>query len=86
MIAEKIKFDRTTGRNAQFYFWRTYDGAEIDLVEDFNGKINAFECKWNPRKQAKLAAAFAEKYEVESFKVINRESLHELYPINDEGA
>ena len=86
IIAEKIKFDKTMGRNAQFYFWRTYDRAEIDLVEDLNGKINAFECKWNPRKQAKIPAAFAEKYEVESFKVINRESLHEIYLFNDEGS
>ena len=26
-----------------FYFWRTYSGAEIDLIEEVNGKITAVE-------------------------------------------
>ena len=32
---------------ASQYFWRTYDGAEIDLVEQKQDEIYAYEIKYN---------------------------------------
>jgi hypothetical protein len=77
-IADRIKSSITKKENAQFYYWQTYDGAEIDLVEESNGRLNTFEFKWNPRKKAKIPKSFEEKYPVEAYKVINRENLNEL--------
>ena len=28
------------------YFWRTYDGKEIDYLEEEAGQLTGFECKW----------------------------------------
>ncbi|TSC86905.1 MAG: putative AAA+ superfamily ATPase [Parcubacteria group bacterium Gr01-1014_8] len=45
-IAERVKqLDRQDNR-ATLYYWRTKTGAEIDLVEDAQGTLRAFECKW----------------------------------------
>ena len=72
---KKIEYDQ---RFSNVYFWRTYDGAEIDLVEERNGKYLAFEFKWKNKRKVKLPASFAEKYDVEGFKVISPENIYEL--------
>jgi len=41
---------RNTG--TRLHFWRTYDHQEIDLIEvDTQGKLKAFECKWQNKKR-----------------------------------
>ena len=43
-----MKYNLDTGRHATSHFWRTYDRREIDLVEDYAGRLNAAEMKWSP--------------------------------------
>lgn len=33
--------------DANLYFWRTYDQREIDLVEEREGRLFGYECKWS---------------------------------------
>jgi len=44
-IMEKIKKENNNRSFPNFYFWRTYDQQEIDLIEEKEGRLNAFECK-----------------------------------------
>jgi predicted AAA+ superfamily ATPase len=55
------------------YFWRTYDQQEVDLVEDRDGKLYAYEFKWNPRK-AKAPKAWTDAYPDSEFLVISKEN------------
>ncbi len=77
-IAEYMKTIEYAERNANLYFWRTYDGAEIDLIEEYEGKLYAFEFKWNEKKKATLPKSFSEKYGVEAFVTINRRNFNML--------
>lgn len=52
------------------YFWRTYDQQEIDLVEEREGKLFAYECKWSERKRVKPPKKWAETYPEAEFTVI----------------
>ncbi len=42
---KKLEYDRSF---ASKYFWRTTAKKEIDLIEEEDGKITAYEFKWNP--------------------------------------
>lgn len=75
-ISQLVKRNEYAGIHHNLYFWRTYDGAEIDLVEERNGQLTAWEFKYNPRKQAKVPPAFADKYPLQSFTVINPANFH----------
>ncbi|MEK7522683.1 MAG: ATP-binding protein [Patescibacteria group bacterium] len=44
-----------------FYFWRTYDQQEVDLIEEKMGKIGAFEIKWK-NARLKPPKAWRESY------------------------
>jgi predicted AAA+ superfamily ATPase len=71
IISERIKFMKYNDIWSNVYFWRTTNQQEIDFVEERDGKMYAYECKWNPRKMnAKVPSAFSENYDVGDFKVI----------------
>jgi uncharacterized protein len=55
------------------YFWRTYAKAEIDLIEERDGKIFPFEFKWNPRKY-KAPGEWTTNYPDTAVKVITTEN------------
>ena len=67
------------GRRPLYYFWRTSDQKEIDLIEEENGEFNVYEFKLNPNKKAKLPKGFAEHYNVKSFNVINKENWYKYF-------
>jgi len=47
MIVERLKFRENRRRRANSYFLRTYDGAEIDLIEEAGGELAGYEFKFN---------------------------------------
>lgn len=55
VIAEKYKKQLGLGYKTNLYFWRTYQGQEVDLVEEKNGALIGWEIKLKPkmRKQPK---------------------------------
>ncbi len=77
-VAEILKANSNNRLFSNFYFWRTYDGAEIDLVEESDGKVTAWEFKWNPGRKSKIPATFADKYHVVDYKVISPGNLYLL--------
>jgi hypothetical protein len=53
------------------FFWRTYDQQEIDLVEERDGRLFGYECKWSPKKPLAAPRKWIESYPEAEFKVIN---------------
>ena len=60
-IAERIKANRNRLRYVNAYFWRTYDGAEVDYLEEAEGRLLAYECKWRDESW-RAPTAFARAY------------------------
>ena len=46
------------------YFWRTTQQQEIDLIEERDGAMTAFEMKWNPSKKVLFSKSFLDAYNV----------------------
>lgn len=76
VIGEKYKQQLGLGFKTNYYFWRTYDKQEVDLVEDKGGKLYGWEIKWTD-KNKKPPKAW-EDYGNSSWQVINRENYLEL--------
>jgi predicted AAA+ superfamily ATPase len=51
VIVERLKRRLYWGPSANQYFWRTWQGAEVDLVEERGGKLYGYECKWSSTKR-----------------------------------
>jgi len=77
-VTERLKWLNFNKPLTNCYFWRTYDGAEIDLVEEYNGIIQAFEFKWKKKRKTKMPESFAKAYDVSSYKIITSTDFHQL--------
>ncbi len=73
-IVEKIKLSANIGHPANFYFWRTYDQQEIDLVEERDGELFGFECKWSEKNKHKLPADWLKTYPKAKFNIVNQKN------------
>ncbi|OIP44548.1 MAG: hypothetical protein COZ12_07195 [Deltaproteobacteria bacterium CG_4_10_14_3_um_filter_60_8] len=73
-VMERIKLAGNARQPTGFYFWRTYDQKEIDLVEDRDGRLCAFECKWSPVKRVKAPADWTTAYPEAEFTVATRDN------------
>jgi uncharacterized protein len=62
-IAERMKYLHYNKIYAKRFFWRTAQQMEIDYLEDYNGKLTAFEIKWNPTKKHKFPVTFTKNYQ-----------------------
>jgi predicted AAA+ superfamily ATPase len=74
LTGERLKLNYNLDQRKEFYFWRTYDGQEIDLLEEENAALSAFEFKWNDRRHASVPAAFQAAYPQATFEVVDRNS------------
>lgn len=59
------------------YFWRTYDRQEIDLVEDREGKLYAYEFKWQT-KNTRVPVAWTNAYPNSEFMEISKDNFLEF--------
>ncbi|MEK7065230.1 MAG: ATP-binding protein [Patescibacteria group bacterium] len=73
-VMERIKFVSNSQKFANFYFWRTYDQKEIDLIEESGGRMLGFECKWSETKKIKPPREWLKTYSNSEFIPINKEN------------
>ena len=73
-LISEIKKHREYHRlSSEFFFWRTYDKKEIDLIEEHEGNLSGYEIKWKKSK-AGVPKDWRENYPNASFEVINRDN------------
>ena len=77
ILSERIKNNTYNNYQPQYFFWRTYDGQEIDLIESHNGKIHAIECKWK-NSRVRKPAAFDKAYPNAMFSIASQENYLDL--------
>jgi uncharacterized protein len=78
LMAERMKFNAYNQQWFHTYFWKTRTQQEIDYLEEGDGKLYAYEFKWNPKKASKLPKSFEQAYPGAEFKVIHRNNVYEF--------
>lgn len=77
LIQERMKTMIYQRQYANRYFWRTYTGAELDYVEESDGKLHGYEFKWG-KKGAKAPKTWLATYSEADFQFVNRENYLEF--------
>ncbi len=70
MVSERVKRNSYARDYRKIYFWRTQTQQEIDLLEEKDGVLYAYEFKWNPKRKAKIPKSFVDAYPNYRFEVI----------------
>ncbi len=78
MMSERLKYLQYNQIYCNRYFWRTHAQQEIDYVEEKDGKLFAFEFKWNKKAKAKFPKSFLSAYPESETKLITPENFDEF--------
>ena len=73
LMAERKKENAYGDAFVNSYFWRTYSGAELDLIEEKDGQLHGYEFKWR-NKKAKVPALWTNTYKNSTFECINTDN------------
>jgi predicted AAA+ superfamily ATPase len=68
---ERLKHRQYSKIYGNMYFWRTYQQQEIDLVEEREGNLFAYEFKWSSTKGGKVPSNWTKTYPNASYQVIH---------------
>ena len=74
MVSERVKCNSYSANFAHLFFWRTHEQQEIDLIEEQDGVLHAFEFKWNGKARARQPKSFASSYPGSTYEVITPEN------------
>ena len=77
MVMERLKKQEYHRLFSNNYFWRTYDQKEIDLIEEREGNLFAFEFKYGKTK-VKEPKQWRNAYPDSEFKVVTPENFLEF--------
>jgi hypothetical protein len=72
IFIERLKTRAYKNIGSNYYFWRTYQQKEIDLVEEYDGVLHGHEFKFTGG--ATKPKEFFEAYPQSTFEVINKEN------------
>lgn len=75
---ERLKKRSYKNIYCNWYFWRTYNQQEVDLVEERNGKLFGFEMKWATNKKVSAPKEWKIFYPKADFLVITPENYLEF--------
>ena len=78
IFVERMKRRAYASIYANIYFWRTYDQQEIDLVEEREGRLFGYECKWSAKKTASPPRSWTSTYPDADFRVITPDNYLDL--------
>lgn len=79
VVSERMKKLSYEYHICSSYFWRTQQQQEIDLLEEEDGQLRAFEFKWSAKKKdVKAPDTFLKSYPDASFAVITPDNIEEI--------
>jgi predicted AAA+ superfamily ATPase len=82
LVSERQKINHYSERLPNKWFWRTHAKQEIDYLEEYNGKLRAWEIKWNEKVKDKIPASFLNAYSDAEVKIIDKKNYQD-WLIND---
>jgi predicted AAA+ superfamily ATPase len=74
IIAERMKKCALLDIYGDHYFWRTYDGQELDWVEEREGKLFGYEMKYSLKKKKKIPGNWIKNYRNAEYHIITLEN------------
>ncbi len=74
IFSERLKYRNYKDMVANCYFWRTWDQHEIDMIEEREGKLFAYELKWKEGKKTQVPHDWQKAYPESEYHVITPEN------------
>ncbi len=78
VVSERMKFLKYQGIDTTYYFWRTTQQQEIDLIEENENGMTAYEFKWSNKKASvRFPQTFTDNYADTKMVVVTPENVED---------
>jgi hypothetical protein len=77
LLIERMKRNAYERVDTNYYFWRTYDRQEIDLIEEQQGRLTAYEFKYGHAK-GRIPRAWNSAYPESGSLIVTQENAAEF--------
>ncbi len=74
LVSERVKSTSYQKLWLNRYFWRTHTQQEIDYLEEYGGKIHAYEFKWRKKKKTNFPKSFLDNYPHSETQLIDQDA------------
>lgn len=74
IFSERFKNRSYKNIYGSIYFWRTYQGQEIDFIEERDGQLHAYEVKWSSKKRPGAPKDWSSAYPDATYSIVNNEN------------
>lgn len=74
LISERMKINHYSKRWVNTFFWRTRAQQEIDYIEERDGRLFAYEFKWNPKKKVRIPSTFTKAYPQAETEILSKDN------------
>ena len=81
LFSERLKYTHYNNIFLNRYFWRSKTKQEIDLIEEREGKLFAYEMKWNPNANYRFPKAFKESYPEHKTEIVSSDNYDQFLGI-----
>lgn len=78
VMSERVKYLTYQEINCNQYFWRTHAQQEVDYVEERNGKMQAYEIKWNVNTKVRFPKTFLDAYPGTETHILTPQNIEEF--------
>jgi hypothetical protein len=76
MISERMKANSRNDHWVNRFFWRTHNQQEIDYIEEYGGRLHAYEFKWKSKK-IRVPKVFDQNYDT-TYTQITQNNFYEF--------
>lgn len=73
LLSERLKKNSYTKHFCNTYFWRTFDQAEVDYIEEYDGALHLYEFKWKGSR-LKMPESLLKSYPVASSEIVDSDN------------
>jgi uncharacterized protein len=77
LMIERKKRNAYANHYCNNYFWRTFDQAEIDYIEEYNGALHLYEFKWKTKRN-KMPQSIQQAYTIANSQFIDVENFEKF--------
>ena len=81
LIIERLKKQSYLSIYANNYFWRTWEGKEVDFIEERDGQLFGYEFKWGSHI-VKAPKSWLQTYPEAKFTLVNQKNYLEFILIS----
>ena len=84
LLAERMKRNAYRESFCNSYFWRTTTQQEIDYVEEFGGRLYAYEFKWRSGQRPRFPRSFLEAYPGSRTRLVDQDNFETFVGVGEE--